>query len=105
MQSFVIYKSNSVILEIDPETGKTTPIKMPFDAEDICFDKDGVIYLRTDIEVVRYDLATWREIPWDYGEERKQVFFSSSLVICLFSSFSFKFHFAILCYLTYTVIY
>lgn len=70
-------KSNSVIIEIDPETGKSTPIQMPFDAEDICFDKEGVIYLRTDAEVVRYELATWREIPWDYGEDRKQVFFSS----------------------------
>jgi hypothetical protein len=70
-------KSSSNILEIDPESGSVKPIAMPFDAEDICFDQDGVIYLRTDLEVVRYDLNTWREIPWDYGEERKKVSFAS----------------------------
>jgi len=69
-------KSSSVVIEIDPESGATKLINLPFDAEDICFDQDGVIYLRTDLEVVRYDMATWREIPWDYGEERKQIMFA-----------------------------
>ncbi len=68
-------KSHHTLLEIDPETGQIKPVPMPFRAEDICFDQDGHIYLRTDREVVRYDLETWREVPWDYGEEREQVTF------------------------------
>ena len=68
-------KAHGELLEIDPETGKIRPLRMPFQAEDICFDDDGRIYLRTDREVVRYELPSWREVPWDYGEERKQVTF------------------------------
>jgi hypothetical protein len=42
----------------------------------MAFDQDGYVYLRTDTEVVRYDPADWREVPWDYGEERKTVSFA-----------------------------
>jgi len=38
-------------------------------SEDLCFDQAGLAYLRTDTVVARYDPRTWREIPWDYGEE------------------------------------
>ena len=68
-------KSHHTLLEIDPTTAKVRPVPMPFRAEDICFDQDGLIYLRTDREVVRYDPQSWREVPWDYGEERKGVSF------------------------------
>jgi hypothetical protein len=68
-------KSHHTLLEIDPRTEKIRPVPMPFRAEDICFDQDGHIYLRTDREVVRYDPETWREVPWDYGEERRGVSF------------------------------
>jgi hypothetical protein len=70
-------KSFFQLIEIDPVSGKSKLVEMPFDAEDICFDSEGMIYLRTDTLVVRYDFTSWREIPWDYGEERKNVYFSS----------------------------
>ena len=70
-------KSFFELIEIDPASGKSKLVEMPFDAEDICFDSEGMIYLRTDTLVVRYDFTSWREIPWDYGEERKDVYFSS----------------------------
>jgi hypothetical protein len=68
-------KSHHTLVEIDPSTGKERLVQMPFRAEDICFDQQGRIYLRTDREVVCYDAETWREVPWDYGEERTQVTF------------------------------
>jgi sugar lactone lactonase YvrE len=68
-------KSHGELLEIDPDTGAIQPVKLPFRAEDICFDHAGRIYLRTDKEVVRYDPSTWREVPWDYGERRQRVSF------------------------------
>jgi hypothetical protein len=68
-------KSHHELIEIDPDMGAVRPVKLPFRAEDICFDPDGRIYLRTDREVVRYDPATWREVPWDYGERRAGVSF------------------------------
>jgi hypothetical protein len=71
-------KSFYSVLRLNPETGQTREVKLPFDAEDMVFDVEGRAYLRTDREVVRYDPKTWREIPWDYGEERKSVGFISS---------------------------
>ncbi|PCJ52382.1 MAG: hypothetical protein COA79_23820 [Planctomycetota bacterium] len=54
------------IREINPETGKISVIQTPFDAEDMCFDHDGFLYLRTRSHVVRYELSNskWREVPW-----------------------------------------
>ena len=43
----------------------------------MCFDTAGRAYLRTDREVVRYDSTNWREVPWDYGEERAGLHFNS----------------------------
>ena len=45
----------------------------------MCFGNDGTAYLRTDTIVARYDSRSWREIPWDYGEERKQEGFDRSV--------------------------
>ncbi|MFW6158859.1 MAG: hypothetical protein ACOC8E_05825, partial [Planctomycetota bacterium] len=70
-------KSFSRVLLIDPETNRVRERTMPFDAEDICFDRDGLVYLRTGKLVVRYDPRTWREVPWDYGEEQESVGFGS----------------------------
>lgn len=69
-------KCNDRLIEIDPESGKSQIAPLAFAAEDICIDRDGLIYLRTDLEVVRYDPSTWREVPWDYGVERKDVGFA-----------------------------
>jgi len=62
-------KATFGLLKIDPNTGKTTTRRLPFATEEIAFDLNGLIYLRTDIAVGRYDSATWREVPYDYGEE------------------------------------
>jgi hypothetical protein len=68
-------KSFAQLAEIDPQTDRKTLVTVPFTAEDMAFDLEGMAYLRTDTEVVRYDPATWREVPWDYGEERPAVGF------------------------------
>ncbi|MEX0704576.1 MAG: hypothetical protein WD069_20925 [Planctomycetales bacterium] len=60
-------------ITIDPVTGKTQLVQLPFDAEDMCFDYDGHAYLRTADVLARYEPGTWREVPWDYGEERTRV--------------------------------
>jgi len=66
-------KSFREVFEIDPETGAFRRIQMPFNAEDMCFDLDGLAYLRTLTIVARYDPRGWREVPWDYGERRLKV--------------------------------
>jgi len=63
---------------IDPATGKHKVVQLPFDAEDMCFDPDGRAYLKSLSVVGRYDSRNWREIPWDYGEQRASVHTSSS---------------------------
>ena len=48
-------------------------ITPPHSGEDLCFDLDGLLYLRTMNTVGRFDFESGREVPWDYGEERAQV--------------------------------
>ena len=67
------YKFFTHLIEINPDTGATKRIDLPFLAEDLVFDNEGHIYLRTVNKVVRFHFKTWREIPWDYGEARKAV--------------------------------
>jgi hypothetical protein len=71
-------KSFKNLLELDPETGSIEVRPIPFDAEDMCFDNDGHVYLRSINTVARYDPTDWREVPWDYGDERNPVYTSSS---------------------------
>jgi hypothetical protein len=66
-----VMKAFNQLVEINPETGKIRLVGLPLGAEDMAFDLNGMAYLRTDTMVARYDPAAWREIPWDYGEERK----------------------------------
>lgn len=61
------------IIEIDPETGKIREIPTPFNAGDMCYDINGLIYMHSNTMVARYEPSNWREVPWDYGEERKSV--------------------------------
>jgi hypothetical protein len=62
-------KSTIELLRIDPDTGKVATLRLPYHAEEIGFDLNGLLYLRTDIAVGRYEPETMREVPWDYGEE------------------------------------
>ncbi|MCK6472107.1 MAG: hypothetical protein L6R28_10205 [Planctomycetes bacterium] len=69
------------MLRVDAESGKVSPVRLPMDAEDVAFDIEGRVYLRNpDADfIARFDPATWREIPFDYGEERDT--FISGLVV------------------------
>ena len=56
---------------IDPETARIRATPLPTDPEDMGFDWEGRAYLRTFNAISRFDTRTWREIPFDYGEERR----------------------------------
>ncbi|MCX7806025.1 MAG: hypothetical protein N3A38_12655 [Planctomycetota bacterium] len=71
-------KSFYTVIRIDPDTGNMKEVKLPGDTEDIIFDIEGLAYLTTDHEIVRFDTVSWREVPWDYGELRPSVRFASS---------------------------
>ena len=66
-------KSHNELLEIDPASGKIKIIDLPFSAMEYVFDLDGYVYLRNTNLIVRYDTRTFRETPFDYGEERSRV--------------------------------
>jgi DNA-binding beta-propeller fold protein YncE len=66
------------LVRADPETGKCEVVTLPFDAEDMCFDADGLAYLRTYYLVARFNPRNWSEVPFDYGEEVNDVRTSSS---------------------------
>ena len=58
------------LLRVDPETGRNRIVELPMSTEDLAFDRDGHAYTFISDMVVRYDSQSWREIPFDYGEER-----------------------------------
>ena len=71
-------KASQRTLQINPETGRTREIELPLSVEDMAFDPDGHVYLRTHEMVMRYQPDTWREVPFDYGEERPRHHFGNS---------------------------
>jgi hypothetical protein len=66
-------KSFKETVQIDPESGQARIVLLPFDCEDLAFDMDGRAYLRTLTRIVRYDAKTWQEVPFDYGQEEKEI--------------------------------
>jgi hypothetical protein len=66
-------KASNTLVEIDPETGASKIVKLPFNPMEYSFDLNGLIYLRNTNMIARYLPSTWREVPWDYGEETKKL--------------------------------
>ena len=58
------------LTRIDPETGKLRIVELPYGSEEVAFDSQGHIYLRCAQVIGRFDPATMREVPFDYGEKR-----------------------------------
>jgi sugar lactone lactonase YvrE len=71
-------KSFVQLVRIDPRSGAVRLVDLPFSAEDMAFDPDGLAYLRTNNEMARYDPDTWREVPFDYGEQRDKMGYTAS---------------------------
>lgn len=65
------------VLRIDPNSGEIRDVDLPCSTEDMAFDHEGHAYLRTSDMILRYRATNWREVPFDYGEERKQVRFGN----------------------------
>jgi hypothetical protein len=61
-------------IKVNPKSGRSQVANLPMDAEDAAFDLEGRVYLRGMQAVGRFDAETWREIPWDYGENRRSGF-------------------------------
>ncbi|MFW6159399.1 MAG: hypothetical protein ACOC8E_08590 [Planctomycetota bacterium] len=73
---YVLGTPNHGPIVIDPETGRARIVEMPFSPDEIAFDIDGHVYLRTHRQVVRYAISStdqWREVPFDYGEECRRI--------------------------------
>lgn len=66
-------KAFTELIEVDTDTGATKIVKLPFNPMDIAFDLDGLIYMRTMSVLGRYNMDTWKEVPFDYGSEREKV--------------------------------
>jgi len=66
-------KAWTELIEIEPETAKAKLIKLPINPQDMAFDHNGAIYLRTSTVISRFDMNSWKEVPFDYGEERASV--------------------------------
>ncbi len=66
-------KASNRWLRVDPADGKLKWINLPFNAMEGAFDLNGYAYLRNTDMIARYDPRTWREIPWDYGEQRNSL--------------------------------
>ncbi|MCK6471852.1 MAG: hypothetical protein L6R28_08900 [Planctomycetes bacterium] len=82
-----VMKSFMQLVAVNADSGKIKLVDLPMTTEDLAFDLEGQIYLRDDHHVARYAFRTWREVPYDYGEERQRIGFSdergTSAVSCL----------------------
>jgi hypothetical protein len=67
-------KSFGSLLKIDPATAKLSEIRLPIASEDMAIDANGLAYLRAANKpqnvIGRFDLDSWRQVPFDYGERR-----------------------------------
>lgn len=70
-------KASQELIEINPKTGESKKVTLPFDAEDITFDSGGMLYLKAKNIVARFQMSDMKEIPWDYGIEKEKVGFAS----------------------------
>ncbi|GMV80630.1 MAG: hypothetical protein AMXMBFR7_18140 [Planctomycetota bacterium] len=70
------YKAFHQLIELDPADGSSRIVELPFSAEDAAFDLEGFLYLRTNTAVTRWELSSMREVPFDYGEEKKGIGFA-----------------------------
>ncbi len=65
-------KSFQWVTRINPQTGRLRRVELPHNSEEMAFDLDGRIYLRTHDVITRFEMDPWREVPFDYGEERER---------------------------------
>ena len=61
------------LIEVDIETNKSKIINLPINPLEVAFDLEGLIYLRTMNVVSRFNMDTWKEVPFDYGTESDSV--------------------------------
>ena len=70
-----VSKSFNRLAEINPNNGSVKDFRIPITAEDMAIGLDGYFYLRTEYFLMRFDPKTWKEIPFDYGVEKRKVGF------------------------------
>ncbi len=61
-------------------------VELPLTAEEMAIGHDGFFYLKTEYNIVRYDPSTWKEVPFDYGTEKRKVGFDDTKMASAVSS-------------------
>ena len=69
-----VNKAFTRVVRINPDSEEVSIIELPMSAEDMVIDSRRHCYLRTTEVIGRFDLRNWREVPFDYGEERRTKF-------------------------------
>jgi hypothetical protein len=74
-------KSFNELIEINVSNEKCSLVPLPFDAEDMAFDINGLAYFRTHDFLARFELVggKFREIPFDYGVEQNKIRSNTSI--------------------------
>ncbi len=70
------FKEFDTLVRIDPDRGRTSEVAIPLGSEDMAFDQQGHAYMVGNGMIIRYNADDWREVPFDYGEERARHQFS-----------------------------
>ncbi len=69
-----VSKAFTRVVRINPDSEEINIIELPMSTEDMAIDARRHCYLRTTEVIGRFDLRNWREVPFDYGEERRTQF-------------------------------
>ena len=63
-------RGGASIVELDPITAQKSWLKLPFGFyDDIDFDINGLLYMRTYTSITRWQINPLHEVPFDYGQD------------------------------------
>jgi hypothetical protein len=86
------HKGFEKLVEINPETAACRITKLPMRPEDIAFAPDGLCVMRGMNYLARFDPGTWREVPWDYGEQHVVGFFGDYAAVSVLPARGVNWH-------------
>ncbi len=70
-EMFSFHNGYNTLAAIDIQTGAERLVRLPTRVQELGVDAKGRLYCRLNDGVVRYDPATWKELPFEHGEARK----------------------------------
>ena len=70
-EMYSFHNGFNALAAIDVNTASEKLVKLPTRVQELGMDAKGLLYCRLNDGVVRYDPATWKEVPFEHGQARE----------------------------------